>query len=155
MTLLTKEEEKNLRQEYDNLRQSIWNRGHTAWLLHSIMISASLLVVLSSFQYSEMLRAIVPLLPLEIPIGSLLIVAAIIAMMFSIYIQYTDLKLNDIMFKRMHEIEAALGMAGPRKVFEAEIQPKLWHKIRRYSWFGLFTFLIVAYVLALLTWLSL
>jgi len=154
LSLLTKEDEKNLRQEYDNLRQSIWSRGQTAWLLHSIMISGSLLVVLSSFQYS-MLRTIVPLLPLDIPIGSLLIVAAIIAIIFSLYIQYTDLKLNDIMFQRMHEIEAKLGMVGPGKMFEAKIQPKLWHKIRRYSWFGLFAFLIVAYTLALLTWLSL
>ena len=143
--------EKNLRQEYDHLRHSVWSRGQTAWLVHSIIVSSSLIAVLESWKYHEKFNQPLPIF--NVPLGIVFPMAAIIGMLFSIFLQYTDLRLNDVMFRRMHEIENQLEMVGPTEMFETGIKPKSWYKIRRLSWFVLFIFLAFVYLMILVEWL--
>jgi len=126
MAWLNENEREALLEEYRHLRDATWQRAHTTLLVHSILITGSLVIAF-------------PILGRGVPIISLILT------LFSLIMQITSVKVDDIDFDRRHEIERKLGIEGPWKTYKSRMEGKLWFRIRSNLWYGLFTILIGIY----------
>lgn len=118
MDLLTKEERENLIIEYKHMHDDNWQRGHSIWLVNSILITGSLIV---AFQNSF----------LSFPTPSMSLVLVIIAAI----LHATGNKVTEITYKRMEEIREMLGINGPTEMYRTHIKGKWWYVMRVNAYF--------------------
>lgn len=133
MDLLTREERENLIIEYNHLHEEIWKRGETVWLVHSILITGSLLI---TFQAR--------IEDFPTPIVSLFLT------LISFILQITTDKISGIDRERANDIRKQLGIYGPERLFKREIEGKWWYSIRKNISYGFFTVLVGVYLYLLL-----
>jgi hypothetical protein len=123
--MLPNEEERRdlLKLEYKRLHDEIRQRGQNVWLIHSILVTGSLLVAFPIAGNNE-------------PIVSLLLT------LVSFVFQLTTLKIDIMCYDQIHYIQKELGMQEP---IYPQIRDKLWYKVRWSMWYVLFFISIIMY----------
>ena len=136
MIFVRDDEREILMLEYRELLDEILHRRRNTWVIHSVILAATLLISFAS--------SVEPLL-LRYGISFGLVV-------FSWFFQRTATHVNDSCWERRRKIEKKLGMKGPQLRYEKLKQTKSY-KIRRRLWPALWFFLGVLYFLLLLSYL--
>ncbi len=129
----------SLLEEYRLLNDALWKRGGEAWLVISIMVPVAFVLLGQTIIYRANLgQTLVANLPVAgfIP---LILLAFIIAPWWTLL---TTNWINEIAYRRIHDIERALEIDGNRWLHD-QISDHLWYKIRVSLWNAVFTLLIL------------
>jgi len=118
--------------EYQVLNEFLEKRRSNTLLVMSIMLPTSYLI--AQFAISQKDR----------DFAGFISILALVWVSVSWLFYYTKSKLDEICWKRIHDIERILHIKGHRYIKE-EIKCKTWYKVRCYMWHFLFLLLIVAY----------
>lgn len=132
--MLLPNEETNLREEYKVLNKAIWERGHAVWLVNSVLIPSSILVLLEANIYRSSIGNI------SVALFSLLSFALATYCLLFLYLSN---KVNDLCWKRINKIEEILGIKGNKLIY-SQIEGTCWYCIRRKMWYVLLSVLAVS-----------
>jgi len=80
-----------------------------------------------------------------LPVAGFVPLLALIPVIFSYVLYETTVRLDNLCFRRIHEIEKELGIKGHRYVYEA-VSNTSWYRIRRWTWPVFFWTLIIIYI---------
>ena len=133
MSFLDNQEREMLVREHETLRKDNWERGHTVWIVNTILITGSLLIVFQTITSDEF----------PTPIVSLFLVVV------SFLTNATSDRVTEINFQRMEEIRERLGMTGPTEIYRRRIEGKWWYSIRRNLPYVLYLVMASVYVLVI------
>ncbi len=129
MGFLAKEEKENLLIEYNLLREEILDRDYKTWVVNSILIIGSLIVV-----FAPITQGFSP------PILSVVLIAA------ALVLHVTSERVTNVAYDRIEEISKQLRLMGPTKMYESKIAGQSWYVARRNIAYALFTVLISVYL---------
>jgi len=132
--MLYHEERQTLIEEYRVLFSSIWERGRAVWLVNSVLIPSSILIVLQATIYRNNLGKTV------VSIFSFL--SFVLVLYCLLFYNFSE-KVNKECWKRVNEIEEILGIKGNRLIY-SKVHEKYWYDIRRAMWYVLLSSLVVA-----------
>jgi hypothetical protein len=127
----------NLQTEYRMLNDVIWKRGQAIWLVNSVLIPSSILIVLEATIYRESIGNIA---------SGIISLLSVVLSTFCLLFYASSAEVNKICFDRIHDIEHDLGMppnAGNRLI-RAEVNRRWWYPIRNYQWYVFLIILVVA-----------
>jgi len=133
------------------MKNSILERHRRMYEADSIIIPASILVILGCFQFKEELSTNVIL---GYPIGAFLLSFVFVLLFALIYLHLSGWLVNRAEYGVIDEIIRLLNFSSPtEKMHEEKLKGKLWFDLRRFIWPLLILFLMIFDILALTTFL--
>ena len=133
---------KSLIAEYQVLNEAIWRRGRDNLLVISIVIPATLGLVVFAIQFRGELGE--NIFFTDLPNAGFVPLASLILILISNFWCLTSTTLDNICFERLREIEDILHIEGHKYILE-QIECNTWFKIRRNIWHFILPLFIIAY----------
>ncbi len=135
--MLLRDEQQVLIVEYRVLNNAVWERGRASWLVNSVLIPSSILVVLQVIINRNTLGNVVS--------GLFSLLPFLLAFYCWLHHLFSN-RVNKICWRRIHQIEEALGIQGNKRIY-SEVKTRWWYPVRTSMWSILFFLLITIYLI--------
>jgi len=137
------EKEKNLRELYRVLNETLNSREKNTLFVDSIMIPLSIGIV----TYAITNRASFGMSIIGVPVAGFIPLLTLLLVLFPYALHYTAIKLDSIYFDHIHKIEKELRVEGyGHQSIYNQFRKTTWGRLRRRIWHWFFIALIIAYI---------
>jgi hypothetical protein len=129
----------NLQAEYRMLNDAIWKRGQSVWLVNSVLIPSSILIILEATIYRESIGNMA---------SGIISLLSVLLSMYCLLFYASSEEVNKICFERIHAIEHDLGMppSAGNTLIRDEVRRRWWYPVRNYQWYVFLIILVVVNV---------
>lgn len=131
--MLRSDDRQAIIEEYRVLFDAVWERGRAIWLVNSVLIPSSILIVL---------QARINRVNLGSAEAGLFSVLSFVLVLYCLLFYVLSNKVNDECWKRINQIEEILGIQG-NKLICSRVRNKWWYLIRSKMWYVLLSFLVI------------
>ncbi len=141
--MLRSEDREAMIEEYRLLFSSVWERGRAIWLVNTVLIPSSVLIVLQATINRNQLGNIVA--------GMFGLVSFVLVLCCFLFYILSE-KVNKECWKRINQIEEILRIQGNRLIY-SRIRHKWWYYvIRSKMWYALLSFLVITDLIVSISW---
>lgn len=132
--MLRSEDRQAMIEEYRVLFKAVWERGRAVWLVNSVLIPSSILIVLQATIYHDDLGKVA---------AGLFSMLSFVLVLYCLLFYVLTNKVNNECWIRINQIEVILGIQGNRLI-HSRIRDKCWYYIRIKMWYVLLSLLVIA-----------
>jgi len=133
-TMLRSEDRQAMIEEYRVLFNAVWERGRAIWLVNSVLIPSSILILL---------QATINRVNLGNAVAGLFSVFSFVLVLYCLLFYVLSNKVNDECWNRINQIEVILGIQGNKLIY-SRVRNKWWYLIRSKMWYVLLSLLVIA-----------
>lgn len=131
--MLRSEDRQAMIEEYRVLFDAVWERGRATWLVNSVLIPSSILIVLQAMIHSDNLWNAV---------AGLFSVLSFVLVFYCLLFHILTNKVNKECWIRINQIEEILRIQGNRLIY-SKIRNKWWYYLIRSKMWYVFLLLLV------------